>query len=68
MGRARANSTGSHTQLRENVIAPSNVGKITSNQAFFIEFKNNKCCNLHDLVYGAQWIQVAIGQIFFQNN
>jgi len=54
MGRARANSTGSHTQLRENVIAPSNVGKITSNQAFFIEFKNNKCCNLHDLVYGAQ--------------
>jgi hypothetical protein len=53
MGRACANNTGSHTQLRENVTAPSNVSKITSNQAFFIEFKN-KCRNSHDLVYGAQ--------------
>jgi hypothetical protein len=54
MGWACANNIGSHTLLRENVTAPSNVGKITSSQAFFIEFKNNKCGNSHDLVYGAQ--------------
>lgn len=38
MGRASANSTGSITSLEKMfVTVPSNVGKITSNQASFID-------------------------------